>query len=146
MPGPKGEVVDDLLRRARAGLERADRAVAAALAGPAADRARALLAVLADCPGHPGATAALAQIPVAAPAWVSAARDARGDVLVLWAASTTPDVTYRVSRQRPGRPVAGAGAHRRHLARRRRRPGRGRRPGVRGGRAAGKPCVGGDAL
>ena len=38
---------------------------------------------------------------MAAPAWVSAARDARGDVLVLWAASTTPDVTYRVSRQRP---------------------------------------------
>jgi hypothetical protein len=64
-----------------------------------ADRARALSAVLADCPGHPGATAALDQIPVAAPAWVSAARDARGDVLVLWAASTTPGVVYRVSRQ-----------------------------------------------
>jgi cell division septum initiation protein DivIVA len=99
--GPRGEAVDDMLKRARAGLDRAERAVAAAVAGPAADRARALLAVLADCPGHPGATAALAQIPIAAPAWVSAARDARGDVLVLWAASATPEVTYRVSRQRP---------------------------------------------
>jgi hypothetical protein len=101
IPGPRGEAVDDLLREARAALERADRAVAAALAGPMADRARALSAVLADCPGHPGATSALAQIPVAAPAWVSAARDARGDVLVLWAASTTPEVVYRVSRQGP---------------------------------------------
>jgi hypothetical protein len=101
LPGPRGETADDLLREARAVLERADRAVAVALAGPAADRARALSAVLADCPGHPGATAALAQIPVAPPAWVSAARDARGDVLVLWAASTTPDVVYRVSRQTP---------------------------------------------
>jgi hypothetical protein len=99
VPGPRGEAVDDLLQEARAALERADRAVAAALSGPAADRASALSAVLADCPGHPGATAALAQIPVAAPAWVSAARDARGDVLVLWAASATPDVVYRVSRQ-----------------------------------------------
>ncbi|TWF80903.1 hypothetical protein FHX44_116846 [Pseudonocardia hierapolitana] len=99
VPGPRGSSVEDLLREARAALERADRAVAAALGGPVADRARALSAVLADCAGHPGATAALQQIPVAAPAWVSAARDARGDVLVLWAASITPDVAYRVSRQ-----------------------------------------------
>jgi hypothetical protein len=99
VPGPRGEAVDDLLREARAALERADRGVAAALSGPVGDRARALSVVLAGCPDHPGATAALAQIPVAAPAWVSAARDARGDVLVLWAASSTPDVVYRVSRQ-----------------------------------------------
>ncbi|MHA6625550.1 hypothetical protein ACU61A_08990 [Pseudonocardia sichuanensis] len=101
VPGPEGVGADALLRRARAELERADRAVADAPAGPPADRAAALLAVLGTCPGHPGATAALAQIPVGAPAWVSAARDARGDVLVLWAASTTPDVAYRVSRMRP---------------------------------------------
>jgi hypothetical protein len=81
-------------------VERADRGVAAALAGPEAGRAAALLAVLAACPAHPGALAALGQIPLAAPAWVSAARDARGDVLVLWAASATPGVTYRVSRRR----------------------------------------------
>jgi hypothetical protein len=99
VPGPRGEAVDGLLREARAALERADRAVAAALSGPVADRARALSAVLDGCPGHPGATTALAQIPVAAPAWVSAARDARGDVLVLWAASATPAVVYRVSRK-----------------------------------------------
>jgi hypothetical protein len=60
VPGPQGETVDDVLREARAALER---------------------------------------IPVAAPAWVSAARDTRGDVLVLWAASPTPGVEYRVSRQ-----------------------------------------------
>jgi hypothetical protein len=101
VPGPGGAGVDALLQRTRTEVARADRAVAAALAGPAADRANALLAVLAGCPGHPAATAALAHIPVAAPAWVSAARDARGDVLVLWAASPAPDVGYRVSRQRP---------------------------------------------
>jgi hypothetical protein len=32
---------------------------------------------------------------------VSAARDRRGDVLVLWGASATPDVVYKVSRRRP---------------------------------------------
>jgi hypothetical protein len=89
------------LARARAELARADRDVAAALAGPPADRAAALLAVLDRCPGHPGATAALAELPVAPPAWVSAARDRRGDVLVLWGASATPDVVYKVSRLRP---------------------------------------------
>jgi hypothetical protein len=101
VPGPRGESAADLLAQARAALERADRAVAAAVSGPAGERARALSAVLAECPGHPGATAALEAIPVAAPAWVSAARDARGDVLVLWAASTTPGVAYRVSRRGP---------------------------------------------
>ncbi|WP_219413663.1 fibronectin type III domain-containing protein [Pseudonocardia nigra] len=101
VPGPAGEDAEAVLQRARAAVERADRAVAEALAGPAAARAKALLAVLADCPGHPGALAALAEIPVAAPAWVSAARDARGGVLVLWAPSATPDVVYRVARLRP---------------------------------------------
>ncbi|GAA5128649.1 hypothetical protein [Pseudonocardia adelaidensis] len=62
VPGPGGAALDELLREARAALER---------------------------------------LPVAAPAWVSAARDARGDVLVLWAASTTPGVEYRVSRRGP---------------------------------------------
>lgn len=89
------------LVNARSEVERADRGVAAAEAGPEADRARALLAVLAACPDHPGALAALSRIPIAAPAWVSAARDARGDVVVLWAASITPDVGYRVRRRRP---------------------------------------------
>jgi hypothetical protein len=90
-----------LLARAQAAVERADRAVAAAVAGPERQRAAALLAVLAECPEHPGAVAALARIPVAAPTWVNAARDARGDVVVLWAPSATPAVTYKVSRLRP---------------------------------------------
>jgi hypothetical protein len=93
--------VREMLSLARAEVERADTAVAAAVAGPAADRTRALLAVLDRCPEHPGAVAALAAIPLAAPAWVSAARDARGDVVVLWAPSETPEVSYRVSRLRP---------------------------------------------
>jgi hypothetical protein len=101
VPGPQGGDAGTELQRARAEVDRADRAVTAALDGPPGDRAAALLAVLAACPGHPGATAALAQIPVSAPAWVSAARDARGDVLVLWAASAMPGVVYRVSRLRP---------------------------------------------
>jgi hypothetical protein len=101
VPGPGGAGPEPLLGHARAEVDRADRGVAAAVAGPETGRVAALLAVLAACPGHPGAAAALAQVPVAAPAWVSAARDARGDVLVLWAASATPEVTYRVSRRRP---------------------------------------------
>jgi hypothetical protein len=57
--------------------------------------------VLERCPGHPGATTALADLPLAPPAWVSAARDHGGDVLVLWGASSTAGVIYKVSRQRP---------------------------------------------
>ncbi|OZM81592.1 hypothetical protein [Pseudonocardia sp. MH-G8] len=101
VPGPRGAEAATELQRARSEVQRADRAVAAALDGPPGDRAVALLAVLDRCPGHPGAVAALARIPVSAPAWVSAARDARSDVLVLWAASATPGVVYRVSRMRP---------------------------------------------
>ncbi|MBW0100045.1 hypothetical protein I4I73_29110, partial [Pseudonocardia sp. KRD-184] len=101
VPDPRGGALDDLLARVRRDVARADAAVAAALAGPAADRAAALLAVLGTCPGHPGAEAALAAIPVEPPAWVRAARDGRGDVLVVWEASPTPQVRYRVSRRRP---------------------------------------------
>ncbi|WP_232663555.1 hypothetical protein [Pseudonocardia sp. TRM90224] len=99
-----GDTADDierLLAEARRHVERADSAVAAALAGPESDRARQLLAVLDTCPGHPGALAALEQLPLVAPPWVNAARDTRGDVVVLWAPSTSPEVLYRVSRQRP---------------------------------------------
>lgn len=91
----------ELLATARAEIDRADAEVAAALSGPEAGRAAALLAVLERCPGHPGATAALADLPVAPPAWVSAARDGRGDVLVLWGESATGNVSYKVSRLRP---------------------------------------------
>ena len=98
---PAATELATVLARARAAIERADVAVAAAVAGPEAQRAAALLAVLAQCPEHPGAVAALARIPIAAPAWVNAARDARGDVVVLWEPSVTPAVTYKVSRLRP---------------------------------------------
>jgi hypothetical protein len=90
-----------LLDGARAEVARADAAVAAAAAGPGADRAQALQAVLDRCADHPGARAALAAVPLAAPTWVSAARDARGDVVVLWAPSETAGVSYRVRRLRP---------------------------------------------
>lgn len=90
-----------LRARAHDAVAQADRAVAAAEAGPVAGREGLLLRVLAGCVDHPGALAALARIPVAAPAWVNAARDRRGDVMVLWAPSDTPEVTYRVSRRRP---------------------------------------------
>ncbi len=43
---------------------------------------------------------ALTADPPAAPAWVSAARDGRGDVVVLWAPSSSGGVTYRVRRLR----------------------------------------------
>jgi hypothetical protein len=86
---------------ARREVERADTAVAAALAGPEVDRAAALLAVLDAAPDHPAAVAALAEVPLRAPEWVSAARDARGDVVVLWPAASGDGVTYRVRRLRP---------------------------------------------
>jgi hypothetical protein len=101
VPDPRGADLDDLLARVRRDVARADAAVAAALAGPAGDRAAALLAVLDTCPGHPGAEGALAAIPVEPPLWVRAARDGRGDVLVVWEASPTPQVRYKVSRRRP---------------------------------------------
>ncbi|MBW0116307.1 hypothetical protein [Pseudonocardia abyssalis] len=101
VPGPGGADLDRLLSAARRDVARADAAVAAAVGGPPADRAAALLAVLDTCPGHPGAQAALAAVPVAPPAWVRAARDGRGDVLVVWEPSPTPQVRYKVSRRRP---------------------------------------------
>lgn len=97
-----GPDLDSRLAEARRVVSDADRAVAAAEAGPADERARALLAVLAACTDHPGARTALDRIPLAPPAWVNAVRDPHGDVvMVLWAASATAAVNYRVSRQRP---------------------------------------------
>ena len=101
------DAVPDLEERrtqARAAVARADGRVAAAQAGAPAERAAALRAVLAECRDHAGARDALeALIAVGpeAPAWVSAARDDRGDVMVLWAPSTIGGVTYRVRRMQP---------------------------------------------
>lgn len=93
-----GHPADDLAT-ARREVAEADAAVAAALAGPDAGRAAALAAVLERCPGHPAAAAALAQVPLAAPGWVSATRDARGNVVVLWE-PTADGAGYRVRRRR----------------------------------------------
>jgi hypothetical protein len=101
VPDPQGGDLDGYRARAAGEVRRADDATAAALAGPDADRAAALAAVLDACPGHPGAAAALAAIPVEPPAWVRAARDGRGDVLVVWDPSPTAGVGYKVSRLRP---------------------------------------------
>ena len=100
------DVVPDLEERrsrARAEVVRAGERYAAALAGPEAERAAVLRALLADCCDHEGAQEALEQLtaaPPAPPGWVSAARDLRGDVVVLWAPSTSRAVTYRVRRMR----------------------------------------------
>ncbi|MBV9922143.1 MAG: hypothetical protein JOY78_15000 [Pseudonocardia sp.] len=101
------DVVPDLdERRARARQEvvRATERYAAALAGPEAERGAALRALLAECRDHEGAKAALERLaatPPDPPAWVNAARDLRGDVVVLWSPSTSHGVTYRVRRMRP---------------------------------------------
>lgn len=101
VPGP--DDLGALLTRARAAVERADRDTATAQGLPEPERARALLAVLSACTDHPAALAALAALaPPEPPGWVSAVRDARGDVVtVLWEPSGTPEVVYRVSRCRP---------------------------------------------
>jgi hypothetical protein len=95
--------LDGRRTRARAEVTRAREGVAAALAGPEDLRVAALQAVLVGCRDHPEARAALdapSAARPAAPAWVSAARDSRGDVVVLWAPSPSDDVTYRVRRLR----------------------------------------------
>jgi hypothetical protein len=100
------DAVPDLDARrsqARAEVTRADADVAAALAGPEGRRTVALQAVLARCRDHGQAREALTALtadPPAAPAWVSAARDGRGDVVVLWAPSSSGGVIYRVRRLR----------------------------------------------
>lgn len=94
-----GHPVDDLAA-ARREVAHADAAVAAALSGPDAGRPAALAAVLERCPGHPAAAAALTAVPLAAPGWVSAIRDARGNVVVLWE-PIAGGAGYRVRRRRP---------------------------------------------
>jgi hypothetical protein len=101
------DVVPDFAERrsrARTEVAKAGERYAAALAGPEAGREAALRALLADCRDHEAARQALEQLtaaPPAPPAWVNAARDLRGDVVVLWAPSTSQGVSYRVRRMRP---------------------------------------------
>ncbi|HWM58112.1 MAG TPA: hypothetical protein VNO83_09770 [Pseudonocardia sp.] len=100
LPGAAAEL-GELLARVRSAVQQADEAVAHALAGPESERAGLLLAVLAGCPGHSGALAELARIPVPAPSRVRAVRAAGGEVVVSWVAAAGADVTYKVSRRRP---------------------------------------------
>jgi len=96
--------LDERRSRARDEVVRAGERFAAALAGPDAGREAALREVLAACRDHDGARRALEELAVTPPdppAWVNAARDLRGDVVVLWAPSTVLGVTYRVRRMRP---------------------------------------------
>ena len=96
--------LDERRSRARDEVVRAGERFAAAVAGPDANREAALHELLAACRDHDGARKALenlAAAPPDPPAWVNAARDLRGDVVVLWAPSTVLGVTYRVRRMRP---------------------------------------------
>ncbi len=96
--------LDERRSRARDEVVRAGERFAAAVAGPDANREAALHELLAACRDHDGARKALENLAVAPPdppAWVNAARDLRGDVVVLWAPSTVLGVTYRVRRMRP---------------------------------------------
>lgn len=101
VPGPHGLDLDEQLASARSVVRQVDETVAAVLADPDGDQLAALDRLLGLCPGHPGVTAALAAIPLRPPAWVRAARDGRGDVLVVWEPAPTPGVGYKVSRLRP---------------------------------------------
>jgi len=93
--------VEALLARAHRRIEQADGAVAAALAGPQAQQAAALLAVAGEQPDHPGALAELARLTVLPPRAATAVGTAAGQVEVSWQPSPTPGVSYKVRRQRP---------------------------------------------
>ncbi len=107
---PAADLPPELAARARRETAAADAAVAAALARPGSGRAAALAAVLDACPGHPGAAAALAALPLPGPQRVRAARDRSGDVVVAWEPPAgVAGTVYRVARLAPdgGRRVVG---------------------------------------
>ncbi|MBH0775218.1 Ig-like domain repeat protein [Nocardia bovistercoris] len=98
-PTAQRESLDELTAEATRAVAEADRLVAAASSGPAADRVRGLLAAQGVCADHEGASAALAATPVEAPGRVEASRMGNGSVLVTWSPSTTEDVAYKVTRR-----------------------------------------------
>ncbi|WP_054814212.1 hypothetical protein [Nocardia arizonensis] len=103
VPPPTGQAVglDELRAEAARAIAEADRLVAAAQAGPATDRVRALLAAQQVCADHQGAAAALAVTPVDAPGRVEVSRMPNGSVQITWSASPTENVDYRVTRLQP---------------------------------------------
>ena len=105
--------------RARAAVERADARGGRGARGPGAERAAALLARAGRLPGPPGRGRGAGRASRSPPpAWVNAARDARGDVVVLWArVGHRRTSRYKVSRRRAGRLVAGGRPGHRHVGR-----------------------------
>ncbi|MEV0341731.1 hypothetical protein AB0H49_22175 [Nocardia sp. NPDC050713] len=103
VPPPTGSAagLDELLAEAERAVAEADRLVAAAAAGPSAERSRTLRAAQAACVDHPGASEALAATPVPAPGRVTATRMANGSVQVVWTPAPADDVAYRVTRLQP---------------------------------------------
>ncbi|TQM31547.1 Ig-like domain repeat protein [Nocardia bhagyanarayanae] len=103
VPPPTGSIagLDELLAEAERAVAEADRLVAAAAAGPSAERSRTLRAAQAACVDHPGASEALAATPVPAPGRVTATRMANGSVQVVWSPAPADDVAYRVTRLQP---------------------------------------------
>ncbi|MEV0292833.1 Ig-like domain repeat protein [Nocardia sp. NPDC050710] len=103
VPPPTGQEtgLDELLAEAQRAIAEADRLVAAAQSGPAAERARGLHAAQALCADHVGAAAALAATPVEAPARVEVTRTRDGSVEITWSPSPTENVDYRVTRLQP---------------------------------------------
>ncbi|WP_431969272.1 hypothetical protein [Nocardia sp. bgisy134] len=103
VPPPTGSTtgLDELLAEAERAVAEADRLVAAAAAGPPAERSRTLRAAQAACLDHPGASEALAATPLPAPGRVTATRMTNGSVRVTWSPASADDVDYRITRLQP---------------------------------------------
>ncbi|ODU05561.1 MAG: hypothetical protein ABS81_07315 [Pseudonocardia sp. SCN 72-86] len=102
VPAADGRTVADAVAEADGRVAAADRDFARVPAGPPVERLRALRQVLESCVDHAAAFAALSDgASPPCPAWVSAARDARGAVLVLWEPTAEAGVTHKVERLTP---------------------------------------------
>lgn len=102
VPAADGRAVADAAAEAGGRVAAADRAFARVPAGPPVERVRALRAILLGCVDHVAAFEALSDgASPPCPAWVSAARDAAGAVLVLWEPTAEAGVTHKVERLTP---------------------------------------------
>ncbi|MET8651094.1 Ig-like domain repeat protein [Nocardia aurea] len=103
VPPPTGRTagLEESLVEARRAIAEADRLVAAAVAGPPADRARGLLAAREICADHRGVAEALAATVVEPPANVRVSRMRNGSAQVTWSPSPAGNVDYRVTRLQP---------------------------------------------
>ncbi|WUA05271.1 fibronectin type III domain-containing protein [Nocardia sp. NBC_01377] len=103
VPPPTGRTagLEESLAEARRAIAEADRLVAAAVAGPPADRTRGLLAARDICADHRGVAEALAATVVEPPGNVRVSRVRNGSAQVTWSASPAGNVDYRVTRLQP---------------------------------------------